>query len=170
VKLPQALRAFSAFALGVFITFSQSHSAEVGLWTLALMGIAIAITPLTTLKNKTVLLELLPLAVVGLLVGALSAMAILVPSQLGHFAAFVSLVTAFGLISGAFELFQAGRLGFRSQVGKDLLISASFALALGALFLIVELDVISAVGFFGAYLALSGVHLGIAAFTPQTKK
>lgn len=170
MKLSQGLRAFSAFALGVFITFSQSHSAEIGLWSLAILGLSIAVTPLVALKNKASVLELLPLAVVGLLVGALAVLAILVPSQLGHVAAFISLVTAFGLISGAFELFQAGRSGFKTQAGKDLLVSAAFALALGALFLIVPLDVISAVGFFGAYLALSGVHLGIAAFTPQVKK
>lgn len=170
MKIAQGLRAFSAFALGVFITFSQSHSAEVGLWSLALLGFSVALTPLIAIRNKNSVLELLPLAVVGLLVAALSAMAIFVPSQIGHVAAFISLVTAFGLISGAFELFQAGRSGFKTQAGKDLLVSAAFALALGALFLIVPLDVISAVGFFGAYLALSGVHLGIAAFTPTAKK
>jgi hypothetical protein len=34
------------------------------------------------------------------------------------------------------------------------------------LFLIVPLDIVSAVGFFGAYLVLSAVHLGISAATP----
>jgi hypothetical protein len=35
------------------------------------------------------------------------------------------------------------------------------------LFLAVPLDIISAVGFFGAYLVLSAVHLGISATTPS---
>lgn len=170
MNLPLALRAFSAFALGVFITFSQSHSAEVGLSTLAIFGFAIALTPVITIRNRSTALEQLPLSVVGLLIASLAVLAITVPSQIGHVAAFISLVTAWGLISGAFELFQAGRNGFKTQIGKDLLISACFALGLGILFLVVELDIVSAVGFFGAYLALSGVHLGISAATPKSKK
>jgi hypothetical protein len=35
------------------------------------------------------------------------------------------------------------------------------------LFLIAPLDIVSAVGFFGAYLALSAIHLGISALTPK---
>jgi hypothetical protein len=42
------------------------------------------------------------------------------------------------------------------------LISAVFSLALGGLFLLASPDVVSAVGFFGAYLILLGVHWGIA--------
>lgn len=164
-----ALRAFAAFGIGVYITFSQAHGAEVGLWSLAIFSLAIALAPITELKNKTTVLELLPLAVVALIISLLSFLALTIPAQIGKEPAFILLITAWGLVSGAFELFQAGRSGFRSQGGKDFLISAAFALALGALFLLVELDIVSAVGFFGAYLALSGVHLGIAAFPPKKK-
>jgi uncharacterized membrane protein HdeD (DUF308 family) len=89
------------------------------------------------------------------------------PNQLS---AFLSLVSAWGIISGAFELYQARRNGFKTASGKDYLMSAVFALVLGLLFLAVPLDEVSAVGFFGAYLALSGVHLGIAAASvPKAK-
>jgi len=50
-----------------------------------------------------------------------------------------------------------------------LLISALMALALGLMFLIATLDPVSAVGFFGAYLMLFGVHWGIASATPANK-
>ena len=54
--------------------------------------------------------------------------------------------------------------GFSERSGRDYLISAFFSLALAALFLLVAPDVVSSVGFFGAYLILLGVHWGIAAF------
>ena len=170
MKISVAIRALAAFSVGVFITFSQSHSADVGLIALAIFTAAIAIAPLAEIRNKESVLELLPLAVVALLIAALATLFIFIPAQIGQIPAFISLVTAWGLVSGALELFMAGRSGFRSQSGKDFLISAAFALALGVLFLIVELDIVSAVGFLGAYLALSGVHLGIAAFPPAAKK
>ena len=46
---------------------------------------------------------------------------------------------------------------------------ALIALALGLMFLIATLDSVSAVGFFGAYLILFGVHWGIASATPGSK-
>jgi hypothetical protein len=80
---------------------------------------------------------------------------------------FVYLVTGWGLIAGAFEMYLARRSGFATRFGKDSLISASLSLLVGLLFLAVPLDIISAVGFFGAYLVLSAVHLGISATTPS---
>jgi uncharacterized membrane protein HdeD (DUF308 family) len=63
-----------------------------------------------------------------------------------------------------------GAFAANTPSGKDYLMSAVFALVLGLLFLAVPLDEVSAVGFFGAYLALSGVHLGIAAASvPKAK-
>jgi hypothetical protein len=76
-------------------------------------------------------------------------------------------VTGWGLIAGSFELYLARREGFKTRMGKDSLLNAGFGLLLGLLFLIAPLDIVSAVGFFGAYLALSGIHLAIAAATPR---
>jgi uncharacterized membrane protein HdeD (DUF308 family) len=80
---------------------------------------------------------------------------------------FVYLVAGWVVISGAMELYLANRVGFRTRSGKDGLISAALGLALGLLFLIAPLDIVSAVSFFGTYLVISGVHLAIAALTPQ---
>jgi hypothetical protein len=71
------------------------------------------------------------------------------------------------LIAGSFELYLARREGFATRMGKDSLLNAGFGLLLGLLFLIAPLDIVSAVGFFGAYLVLSATHLGISAGTPK---
>jgi hypothetical protein len=81
--------------------------------------------------------------------------------------AFIYLVTGWGLVAGAFELYLARRQGFRTRTGKDALINAGLSLLLGMLFLLAPLDIVSAVGFFGAYLVLSAIHLAIAAATPS---
>lgn len=163
-----ALRAAISLAVGLFITFSASHSPTTGLFALAIFGIGFAVLNgigtavwgkgLTAVEN-------MPLTVAAFLIGLL---AILVPQgdTETQVLAFTYLVTGWGLIAGSFELYLARRAGFRSQAGKDNLINAGFSLLLGVLFLIAPLDIVSAVGFFGAYLVLSGVHLAIAAATP----
>jgi hypothetical protein len=75
---------------------------------------------------------------------------------------FLMLVSGWALITAAIELYLASREGFAERAGRDYLISAVFSLALGGLFLLASPDVVSAVGFFGAYLILLGVHWGIA--------
>ena len=82
-------------------------------------------------------------------------------SQLGLF---LTIVAGWALVVGAIEIYLASKEGFSERSGRDFLISAFFSLALAALFLLVAPDVVSSVGFFGAYLILLGVHWGIAAF------
>ena len=164
MRLQFGFRAAVSFALGVAITFLQSHSGFVGLVTLGIFGVLLGLggSVIALFKrNGLNPLQELPIAALALIVGLFAFLASHdVPGQR---AAFLALVAAWGLISGAFELYQARRLGFKTPHGRDLLISACVALLLGVLFLAVPLDIVSAVGFFGAYLALSGVHLGIAA-------
>jgi len=142
----------------------QSHSGLVGLVTLGIFGVLLGLGGATiALYKRSGLnpLQELPVAALALIVGLFAFLA--TQEVPGHRAAFLALVAAWGLISGAFELYQARRLGFRTLRGRDVLISASLGLLLGVVFLAVPLDIVSAVGFFGAYLAITGVHLGIAA-------
>jgi hypothetical protein len=169
VKFVFALRAAISFGVGIFITFNQSHSAATGLLALAIFGIGYALlnAVASTLWGKGLFsLENFPLTLASLIVGLT---ALLVPASDPEASAlvFVYLVTGWGLISGAFEMYLARRFGFATRFGKDSLISASLSLIVGLLFLAVPLDIISAVGFFGAYLVLSAVHLGISATTPS---
>lgn len=169
MRIQQSIRATLAFGLGVFITFSQSHSAEVGLITLGIFGLITGISGalIVAVRKQLSLLQELPMATLATLIGLFSLLALGIEGA--QHTAFVALVAAWGLISGAFALYQARRAGRGDQSGKDFLISAVFGLLLGVLFLAVDLDTVSAVGFFGAYLALEGVHLGIAAAGPKSK-
>ena len=169
MKFVLALRAAISFGVGIFITFNQSHSAATGLFALGIFGIGFAVLNGigSSVWGKGIFsLENFPLTLAALILGAA---ALLVPT--GNLEAaglvFVFLVSGWGLVSGAFELYLARRGGFATRSGKDNLLNAILSLSLGALFLIVPLDIVSAVGFFGAYLVLSAVHLGISAATPN---
>jgi uncharacterized membrane protein HdeD (DUF308 family) len=162
-------RAAISIAVGLFITFSQSHSAATGLFALAIFGIGFAITNVAATvraKEKYLSVESLPLTLIALAVGLFAA---LIPQTepTAQALVFVYLVAGWALISGAMELYLANRAGFKTRAGKDGLISAVLGVGLGLLFLIAPLDIVSAVGFFGTYLVISGVHLAIAALTPQ---
>jgi hypothetical protein len=141
----------------------------VGLYTLAVYGMVIGLssTALAFARKVEGALQELPMATLATLIGLFALLA--AQSQSGQLAAFVALTATWGLISGAFGLYQARRFGFKEILGRDHLLSSIFALLLGVLFLAVELDPVSAVGFFGAYLALDGVHWGIAAASPKGK-
>jgi len=169
VKFVFTLRAAIFFGVGIFITFNQSHSAATGLIALSIFGIGFAIlngVASTVWGKGLVSLENFPLTLAALIVGLA---ALLVPASDPEASGlvFVYLVTGWGLISGAFEMYLARQSGFATRFGKDSLISASLSLLVGLLFITVPLDIISAVGFFGAYLVLSAVHLGISAGTPS---
>lgn len=167
-----ASRAALSLGIGVWITFDQYfrvHNATFGLLALAVFGLGFALLNGVTTSiwgRGLVAIENMPLTVVAFLVGLLAA---LVPSASGQItpeASFLAMVTIWGIISGAFELYLARRAGFRSTEGRDSLINACMGLALGVLFLLAQPDIVSAVGFFGAYLVMTGVHLGIAAASP----
>ena len=163
------VKAALSIAVGLFITFTQSHSAATGLFALAIFGIGFAVANVVATiwaKGKYLSIESLPFTVLALAVGLFAA---LIPQTepTAQALVFVYLVAGWAVISGAMELYLANRAGFRTRSGKDGLISAVLALAIGLLFLIAPLDVVSAVGFFGTYLVISGVHLAIAALTPQ---
>jgi uncharacterized membrane protein HdeD (DUF308 family) len=163
------VRAIIFVTVGLFITFTQSHSAATGLLALAIFGIGLAVTNIAATiwdKKSYLSIESLPLTLISLAVGLF---AVLIPQTdtTAQALAFVYLVAGWAVVSGALELYLANRNGFRTRDGKDGLITAVLGLALGLLFLIAPLDIVSAVGFFGAYLVICGVHLGIAALTPQ---
>jgi uncharacterized membrane protein HdeD (DUF308 family) len=169
--LPKILgvRAIVFVAVGLFITFTQSHSAATGLFALALFGFGFAVVNVAATiwaKQRYLSVESLPLTLIAMAVGTF---AVLIPQTepTAQALAFVYLVAGWAVIAGAMEGYLANRKGFGTRAGKDGLISAGLGLALGLLFLIAPLDIVSAVGFFGAYLVISGVHLAIAALTPQ---
>ena len=165
-RIALAARAAISLAVGLFLTFSQSHGAEIGLLALGIFGLSFAVlTGLASVlfQQGLAAIENVPLVMVALLIG------IFALSATDDAMAFKFLVTGWAIIAGAFELFQSRRAGFKTAEGRDLLINACFSLLLAVLFLLAPLDIVSQVGFFGAYLMMSGVHIGIAAASPAAK-
>ena len=170
MRQSNALRAAVSLGVGLFITFSQLHNATIGLLALAIFSLGFAITnSLGSIVwgKGLVAIEAMPLTVVSLLVGVFALMAM---SGESAQTAFIGLVTVWGLFSGAFELYLARRASIKSTEGREFLMSAILSATLGLLFLVAPLDIVSAVGFFGAYLIVSGVQLGVAAATPSSSK
>ncbi len=161
------LRALIAFSLGVFVTFSQAHTYFVGTAVLAGFGISFGLIAIALAVLKKTNSSQVPLASAALLIGALSAATFL--NQDLQAALFLPLVALFGLSSAALEGYLTKNLGPKTGNGRDFALSAVFGAALGVLFLLAPIDEVSAVGFLGAYFAISGVFWGIASFTPQAK-
>ncbi len=165
-RIALAARAGISLAVGLFVTFSQSHGAELGLLALGIFGLSFAVLnglASAVFQKGMAAIQNVPLVVVALLIG------IFALSASNDELAFKFLVTGWAIIAGAFELFQSRRAGFKTAEGRDLLINSCFSLLLAVLFLLAPLDIVSQVGFFGAYLMMSGVHIGIAAASPAAK-
>ncbi len=168
MRLHLGLRAIASVPLGLFITFFQAHGPDVGLIMLAAFSGAMALGNLAFLlaKQQTMAEATSTLAYLPVLL--LSLFALFQPEEL-FLALFITGVALLGVLTAAFEGYRAKSVGLSTRDGRDLLISALIALALGLMFLIATLDAVSAVGFFGAYLILFGVHWGIASATPGSK-
>jgi hypothetical protein len=141
VRRIKSLRALASIAVGIFVAFT-SHQVI----SLAALGIFTVLYGLRSLYGAP---KYLPIALIALITAFLSI------TNLSSEANFVLLVTIWGLAQAAMDF-----------INKDL-ISSALALSLALLFALVPLDIVSAVGFFGAYLIISGVHLGIAAYSPK---
>ena len=181
MRITHIPRAVFALAGGLFITFSQSHAAVIGLLVFAAFALLTGITTLLV-ERKLGEKKLLPISVVNL-IGAIFALVALIQTggfqqawyayapqsdssyspnatQLGLL---LIVVAGWALVIGSIEIYLGSKEGFSERSGRDFLISAFFSIALAVLFLLVAPDVVSTVGFFGAYLMLLGVHWGIAA-------
>lgn len=168
MRISQGLKSALSFGVGMFITFSADHSAQIGLIALAIFAIGLAIlnVAVALIQSRGVAaIESIPLSVISLTIGLFAAFLVFQADNEGKIGAFIALVTTWGLLAGVMELYQS-RKTRGTSASRDYLISAVLALLLGVLFLVAPLDIISAVGFFGAYLVLSAVHIGIAAASP----
>lgn len=168
VRLKLGFRAIVSLPLGLFITFFQSHGPDVGLLMLASFSAAMAFGHLAFLlaRRQSTTESVAMIGYVPVLI--LSFFGLLQPEGV-FLAIFVNGVALLGLLTAAFEGYQARVVGIATRDGRDHLISALLAAALGLMFVIATLDAVSAVGFFGAYLILFGVHWGIASASPVGK-
>ena len=161
MRLLLILRAEIFIGVGLFITFNQAHTYATGVLALALFAFGYAVVSFLALMAKRQQVPILPtslLIAVALAIGV--ATEVLAPNA-GFWLA--KLIAAWGITAGAIELAQAFRAGLKTARGRDLLISGGLSALFGVFFVAVPLAELDTVGFFGAYLILSAVHLGIAA-------
>jgi uncharacterized membrane protein HdeD (DUF308 family) len=174
VKPIQAVRALLSLGAGIYITFTQEHGAKTGLIALAFFGIGLAIfegaIAFSFLKRKTVI-EHVVLSITALLVGGFAAQNLIENNTSRDQAAqvFNLLVICWGFASGALELYFARQKGTGKADRRDRTITGFLTLALAVLLAAWPLDIVSAVGFFSAYLMITGVHLAISATTPAER-
>jgi len=172
MRIVSAVQSAISFGVGAYITFSQSHSASVGLLALGLFGVGYGILNIASSAiwgRGLVAIEAVPITVIAIIIGGLSLAVRFSEKTVATanlLADFILLVTAWGIIVGAFQVYLARRAGFKTSAGRDQLISAGLSIAFGVLFLVVPLNAVWAVGLFSAYLLISGVHLGIIAASP----
>lgn len=169
MRLLLILRAAVFLEVGLIVTFSQSHSLQVGLMALTSFGVGYAmVTVFTALLQRTKISQFdsVGMTAIALVVGLAAAN---VPLSNAEFW-FRVLVVVWGLASGTYELFMARKAGFKTSRGKELIISSGLALFLGVLFLLAPLGVVPSVGFFGAYMILGAVHTGISAASERPTK
>jgi len=175
MKLNLGLKAAIALATGIFITFMQIHDQVIGLTALAVLALGWAAANLLAIflaKNRISVLESVPLLVIQAIFGAIAVSAALnvgnePATQILQFSPLTILAITWGFLSGAYDVWQAQLVGSKTPAGRDFLISSGLNFVLAAIFLIPNLDVVSAVGFIGAYSVLMGVHLGISAASPK---
>jgi len=169
VRLLLILRTAICLEVGLSITFTQSHNVLVGLAALTSFGVGYAMVSVFVAllqRKKLSAYDTLPLTAAALAVGLLAAQA---PTADG-LTWFRYLVAGWGLFSGLFEVVLARRAGFKTLRGRESLVSAVLALILGILFLAVNLKALDEVGFFGAYMMICAVHLGISAASDRSSK
>lgn len=167
MRLVSSIKAAIALIGGLYITFAQSHSAIVGLMTFGAYGVGLSLALLlAALYARKEFLPNLAEAILLLLLGIFAHLLMTTEVQL---LGFKWLVASLGLSMAAVNLYQANSLGFKTRVAADWITNAAINAGFGLLFAFVSLDEVAAVGFFGAYLVVIAVHLGISAASPNAQ-
>jgi len=158
------VRSGLALAAAVVITFSQDHSTTFGLlvfgaWALA-TGLVVGALQLrleTDRSTRTLL------TVASVVTAASGVLALTVPAVLPMLYYVISVWAA---VTGFIELFAGLRTRGRHPASRDRVAVGAFTAVLAVVFVLLPPDnPVVAVGLFGAYLAMIGVFLGIAAFS-----
>lgn len=165
VKLSSWLRPLATLPVGLFITFSQAHGPDIGLLSFMAFALVFGVGSLVFAKENR---SWVPLGIVSLVALVLAGVAITQVEDL-LLGLYLSVVGFWATVVAIYDLYLARKAGFAERAGRDYLISSVLTFGLALLFLVANLDSVSAVGFFGAYMILVGVHWGIAAAGPKTK-
>lgn len=165
-------RALVAALGGLYITFAQGKGWHQTLLILALycIGQLVVLALAFALeRDRGEFLAALPGAALALAVAILASMDN--SNEPPVYNKVHWLLIIWGLLSGAFELWQARRSGASFKQGSETYIGAVLALLLAAALLLVpEIDIIATEGMLGAYLIINAVNYGIAATSPKSPR
>ena len=83
MRIQPAIKAAVSFGAGIFITFSQSHSPEVGLYTLAVYGLIVGLSSVALAFGRKIegALQELPMATLATLIGIFALLAAVLSCQ-----------------------------------------------------------------------------------------
>ena len=153
-----------AFAVGIFITFSQVHNAMIGNLGLMLvsLGFATAAT-IEVLKTKQSGKPNGSATLQVLIFGTIATAAIVFAAS-NNIISFLVLVISFAGFNGLLEL---KKVSVQKESKLSAFIHFGLVAALAISGALTGLDPVAFVGFFGAYAVILAVHLGITAATPK---
>lgn len=164
-------RAIPAFVVAAYLTFSANHSPQVGLFVFGsyaiVSGLIVTVLSVRFVAVRVTRSLFVAQGVIGIIVGVLA-----VVFNQGGIPYFLYLVTLFAALTGFLELYA----GLRSRSGstsddapraldalaaKDWLAVGGFTAVLALVFLIIPLDIVTAVGLFGGYAVILALFLVI---------
>lgn len=164
-----ATRAASHATVALLITFTYEHDGFLGLTSLMLFGALYLASSIGTHlidKRRKISSPAVALPVLApILVATLAAISIaLVEEQLLAFRWLLAVLMVGFVVT---ELFVAKKAGRKSVDGKEAIFTAVASAIMLGLAIGVDVGERPLIGFFGAYLAILAVHLGISAATPK---
>ena len=158
-------RAIPAFVVAAYLTFTENHSSQVGLFVFGAFAVvtAVLVGPLSArfIQAKVTRNLFIAQAVVAFVIGVVALV-----FNAGGVPFFLYIVTLFAALTGFIELYA----GLRSRnatneserlPAKEWIAAGAFTGILALVFLIVPLDIVTAVGLFGGYAVILGIYLVI---------
>lgn len=157
------IRACVAFVIGALVSLDQDHKAAYGLVMFGLFAVIeglISAASAFLQADSSVRAVQLVAAVIGVIAGGIAL------ATTGHgLGILLYIVTVWGLLTGAAELYLGIRGRRTQEVARDQMLVGGFTVVLAVVFLLIPADARLAVGLFGAYAAVIGVYLAIGAFS-----
>ena len=172
-------RAIPAFVVAAYLTFTENHSSQVGLFVFGsyavVASIFVALLSARYVTDRVTRRMFVAQGFIGLVLGLLALV-----FNGGGIPFFLYIVTVFGALTGFLELYSGLRTRWRANTAaatarpgsadavadrlaaKDWIAAGAFTALLALVFLVVPLDIVTAVGLFGGYAVMLGIYLVIA--------
>ncbi|MET4159065.1 DUF308 domain-containing protein [Agromyces sp. PvR057] len=157
------VRGLLALVPAAVITFSQDHSATLGLATFGVWavvsGLVVGALSLRLIEDRGIRSLFAINAVVTVVAGLL---ALTVPGGLPFL---LFLVSVWAAVTGFVELYAGLRGRGRTPAARDWIVVGAFTAILAIVFLLLPPDTVTAVGLIGVYLVILGVYELIGGFS-----